>query len=291
MTEIKKRAMLVSLNISIWTARTYDRKVSKDVAAQHKTVIDVGRYNKKLLNDAASYDTITKLGGEIRKWHYENTLPWSQDGSRILPAMNFFDYTDQLRIYREKFQGAVGDFVNEYPALKQRAQVWLNGLYNEADYPQESRIIESFSIKSDIFPLPAAEDFRVDIGDAEVAQIQQRIEEQVQAAQVVAMRDLWERLHSAVSHMVERLSDPDKVFRDTLISNVRELCALLPRLNLTGDAALEQSRRQVESALAVHDPAALREDKVLRASVADQAAKIQSVMAAYMGGPANEKCA
>ena len=49
MTDLTSRAMLVELQVSQWTARKYDRKVSNEVAEQHGAEHDMGRYNKNLL--------------------------------------------------------------------------------------------------------------------------------------------------------------------------------------------------------------------------------------------------
>lgn len=281
---VKERAMLVALSISVWNARSYDRNISEKIAKEHNTVTDVGRYNKRLLNKAKSYESIIQHASDTRKWHYANTLPWSDTGARILTAQNFLHYSEEYRHRKERLDDLRSIFVSEYPGLKEDSKTLLNGLYVESDYPMDHEIGERFSMKMSIYPLPSGEDFRVDLGDAEVAIIRQRIEEQTQAAQLVAMRDLWSRLHEGVSKLVQRLGDPDAIFRDTLITNLRDLCSLLPRLNLTNDPELENTRLAVEEKLASCDPQLLRHDAAVRARVAAEAAKIQQTMAAYMGG-------
>ena len=43
MTDLTSRAMLVELQVSQWTARKYDRKVSNEVAEQQGAEHDMGR--------------------------------------------------------------------------------------------------------------------------------------------------------------------------------------------------------------------------------------------------------
>jgi hypothetical protein len=69
----------------------------------------------------------------------------------------------------------------------------------------------------------------------------------------LATKDLWERLHTVVSRMSERLSDKDKKFHDTLVGNISDLCCLLSKLNLTGDADLEAMRHKIEAKLTFQD--------------------------------------
>jgi hypothetical protein len=59
--DLHTRAMLVSLRISAWSARKYDKKISLEVAANHGASADAGRYNKYLMPaDATSYKALEK---------------------------------------------------------------------------------------------------------------------------------------------------------------------------------------------------------------------------------------
>jgi hypothetical protein len=82
--------------------------------------------------------------------------------------------------------------------------------------------------------------------------------------------------------MAEKLADPKAIFRDSMLENTREICALLPRLNFTDDPNLEAMRQQVEASLLKH-PEALRNDPDLRHDTAVEAKKIMDAMGAFMG--------
>jgi hypothetical protein len=99
------------------------------------------------------------------------------------------------------------------------------------------------------------------------------------------MRDPYERLYAHINRMVERLSEKDNVFRDSLVTGLAELCQILPALNLTGDARLEELRKRAERMVCDLDPQDLRDKPSVRRSVARQAFDIQQAMAAYMGEP------
>lgn len=283
---LSDRAMLVTLHIHVWTARKYDQKISDEVATQHSAISDdVGRYNKKLMPQSAkSYHGVRLIGQRIRAYHDEQTLPWGENGVRILPAANFMDYTNEMRTMRADFESGTSSFFAEYPALRQHAKSVLNGMYDPEDYPSEIEIKDKFGIDFAIYPMPDEQDFRVELGDEQVALIRDQITRQVESASQLAMRDLWKRLYDVVGAMTVKLSSPDAVFRDSLLSNIHSLCSLLPKLNITNDANLEAMRQQIANDLGRHLPDALREDKTLRAAVAKKAAEIQTTMAAYMEG-------
>jgi hypothetical protein len=102
------------------------------------------------------------------------------------------------------------------------------------------------------------------------------------------MRDPYERLYEHISRMVKRLSDPKGVFRDTLITGLADLCAILPGLNLTQDPQLEELRKRAESMIVHVDPQELRDRPFVRSRVAAQASEIQKVMAGFMGATQTE---
>ncbi|HSG21231.1 MAG TPA: hypothetical protein VLA31_10715, partial [Burkholderiaceae bacterium] len=133
-----------------------------------------------------------------------------------------------------------------------------------------------------VYPVPST-DFRVAIGSAELSRIQQDVERRVQEAAQNAMKDLWQRLHDRVKHMAEKLADPKAIFRDSMVENAREICAMLPRLNFTDDPQLEAMRQEVEASLLKH-PDALRNDPDLRRDTAATAKDIMDRMSVFMGG-------
>jgi hypothetical protein len=94
---ITERAMLAAIHISIWTAVKHDRKVSHEVANQHGAPVSAGRYNKQLLRGAGKLDELRTLAGQIRQHFYKITLPWSDEGYRLLPAHFYFELSARMR--------------------------------------------------------------------------------------------------------------------------------------------------------------------------------------------------
>jgi hypothetical protein len=276
------RAVLAQLNISQWTARKYDRKATQDVAVNFNTTTSAGRYNKSLLPMNDYLDRVHKKTTLIRTMFYQNTSPWGIEGTYMLSAKNYLPFTSIFRKEKSEWLHLVNDFKQNYLELKDNAQRFLGGLYNETDYPSLDAIDKKFSIDLAIFPVPS-NDFRVAVGDEELDEIRKDVERRVMDAQAHAMNDLWDRLYKQVGHMVEKLSDPKAIFRDSMVENARELCALLPRLNFTDDPNLETMRQQVEATISGHHPDALRNDPDLRRDTAAEAKAIMEKMKSFMG--------
>lgn len=280
-SDLHTRAMLVSLRISAWSARKYDRKVSQETATAHNTTLEAGRYNKHLLpGDAPAYKALTGHIANLRVNHYAQTLAWSDDGWRLLPVKNYQAYTDMLRAGFHAADSLLNDFVSDYPAMRDEARRILNGMYQETDYPSDIRSRYSWGVEYN--PVPAGTDFRVTIAAEEINAIAARTEQRISEAFKDAQQDAVKRLADCLSRIHERLAQPEAIFRDSLIGNARELCDVLTRLNLTDDSTLESLRRQTEI-LAASDPQTLRNNPDVRVSTANEAQAILDAMTATYG--------
>ena len=278
---LNDRALLVQLNISQWTARKYDKKATRQVADTFHNFVDQGRYNKALLPMNSLLDNIHKKTTHIRTRFYENTLPWGIEGTMMLPTANYLSFMADFRKEKGEWESLVQTFVGNYDTLKVDAQRVLGQLYDPADYPTQGEVQRKFNIDMAIFPVPST-DFRVSIGSEELSRIQQDVERRVQQAQSTAMQEVWTRLYDRVKHMAEKLADPKAIFRDSMVENAREICAILPRLNFSDDPNLEALRQEVEGKLIKH-PEALRNDPDLRRDTAAEAKKIMDAMSVFMG--------
>lgn len=282
MSNLAEKAMLVRLSISQWTARKYDRKVSNDVATMHSAAADAGRYNKLLIAEDAIKE-INKLVSEARNYHYTNTLPWHDDGARILPAKNFMQYSSEMRKRRGSFEKAVGSFLANYDTYVETAKARLGGMFKAEDYPDMDRLQTKYGFDVAIEPIPVASDFRVSLQSEDVESIQRSIEDRMVSAQRIAMNDLWNRIHTSVSHMADKLGSSDAIFRDSLVGNLDELVDLLPRLNINEDVDLDQVRQDIARRLCKHSPDTLRQDNRVRKEVAKSAQDILKKMSGYIG--------
>lgn len=289
--DLTSRAMLVTLSIRQWTGRKFDKRVTDEVNASHGAGRDAGRYNKVLIARDALAE-ITKIQNAARADHAKWSLPWLQDGTRIMPADAFARYSAAMQGHRESFETAVASFVASYPQYVDDARARLNGMFNESDYPSPSQIAKRFAWDVNVLPMPSADDFRVDLGAEHVDRIKADMRQAMQTAIDDAMGDAWSRLHRVVSAMAEKLAayrpktDTERaqgIFHATLVGNVRDLVDVLPALNLTGDARLADMIERTRAKLITFDADQLKEDDNARAQVQEAAQAIADDMASFMG--------
>ena len=279
MQSLSTRAMLSDLSISVWSGRKYDRKVSDEVATSHNATQDAGRYNKRLVAKQA-LQKIAQVQRDAFSSYYKKSMPWADSGLRIFPASLYLDFVDEVKQLERKFDAAVDEFASAYPQVIEDAKRDLNGLFNAGDYPSPKHIKKHFAFSVTMMPLPDVSDFRVDLSDATVAQLQADWQRGQDAMVNAMLNDALKRITDVVGRMSERLhaykvtdDKTEGVFRDTLVSNVRELSAILPALNVSQDAKLDGIIAAM-GALTKHDASTLREDDVTRATVATAADEI-----------------
>ena len=267
-SKISSSAMLVDLSLSVWTGRKLDKSVSAEVDVSKNTKARAGNYHKNLLAGSEKLAEIGKLSSTIRNWSYSQTSPWSDAGTRLLPSTLFFDYKAKLTEYEKMFSDKVTEFLAEYDVLVSKAAFQLGDLFNREDYPLVDKVQSKFGMYYTFSPVPEAGDFRVDIGNAGMSELRDQYQSAYKTRIEASMKDVWERLHDALSKMSERFdydgSGTKKIFRDSLVENAQELTGLLKHLNITGDMQMEAMRKRLEGLLSGCDADSFREDDALR---------------------------
>lgn len=291
-TPLSRKAVLVSVNISQWTARKLDKKVTEDTNDRHHAQKDAGRYNK-LLIDPEHLAEITALVSKARKTHYALTQPWVDEGPRILANVMYSKFADEFRTLKREFADAADRFCAGYPVYIEQRKRALNGMFNEADYPGPDEIRSKFDLDYEVTPFLEAADWRSDLDDDIVAEIRADLE--AKSVNVVdnAMKHTIAQIVERVGKMATKLAefkpsggkgDPaENTFKDTLVENVRELAEVLPAFNLTNDPKLTEITERIKRELCVEDAKALRKNDGARAVVAKSAEEIVNAVSELFG--------
>lgn len=285
---LHERAMLVRHTIKRKQFRKLDREATHKIAADNGADLDeAGRFNKILIAREALAD-INQIASSAYQHHLSNTLPWDDQGSRLLPSDNYFDYTNKQRAYRERFDKAVGEFVKQYPAYIDEAKKRLNGMFHLSDYPDPSTIAEGFGMSVKIRPLPNVDDIRAGLPKAETDRIKKELKADLHAVIHAATTDLWKRLYDSVETMRDRLKeyseDDNKRFFKSWTNNVREIAELVAKLNFDNDPKLEAARVKALNLVDSYDNEDLAKVNQMALSASVDADAILADMIGYIGG-------
>ncbi|MBX5268568.1 hypothetical protein HJB99_07735 [Rhizobium sp. NLR17b] len=287
---LETRAMIVNLTISQWSGRRLDRQVTDEVNSSHGASDDAGRYNKLLIpKDALA--PIEKIVNATRTDFRKRTLPWIDDGGRIMAADAYLAHSRWIDGQRIKFDAAVEEFVAAYPGLLAEASKRLNTMFKADDYPSPKELRTKFAMAVTVMPVPTADDFRVNMSQAQADRIRADIEENVRQATANAMRDVYRRIADVTGRMVERLTAykpaekkgerSEGTFKDSLVENVKDLVEIMPALNIVGDSSLTAIAEEMR-ALIKHPADTLRVSPTARQDVAAKAREILATVSDYL---------
>ena len=191
-------------------------------------------------------------------------------------------YKQELDNRKAEFERLVDVFLGVYPTLISAAAFQLGDLFDREEYPTPDTIRSKFRFNYTLTPIPTANDFRIEIGEQAKRELIEQYESAFTERLNNAMRDVWDRLHECLTHMSERLASDEegkrKLFHGTLLTNARELIDLLAKLNVTGDAKLEEARRDLQNALLNTEIDTLKESDYVRENVK---AKVDAILGKF----------
>ena len=285
---VRSTALLADLTISMWSGAKTDTQIGARLKADAGAIGDTGRYIKNLL---AGCDTELKATRAAytaaRMAHYTLTLPWvsnpgaeRQSGARLLPNLLFQRYLSEMSALRNAATAQLDKFVDLYPTLIDRAMSNLAGLAKADDYPSADQVRASFKLSFDFTPIPEAGAFQ-GLPDAVIGKLGAALQRKQELAVRMSQAALWERVREAITHLVDRLSDPKTLFKSSSIESVRELITLLPGFNCSGDPRVSDVVSDIQTMLDGVDAEALRKDAGTRAETARRAVAIGARLDAW----------
>ncbi len=284
---IQNTAMLFTLNIKQWSGKASDKGAARQLASDKSAVSDCVKVSKQLVFSQLT-DDIKKLANEARQEFYALTLPWMDDGRRLLSAKNYNKAMVKMASYQAAFEKLAAQVESQYPVMIDEARKQLGDLFLESDYPKD--ITKKYAFAPHVEPIPSVDDIRVGLGEGERAKIAAELKAQIEAAGRMAKQDIYERAADCVKRIAEALPkfNPDEkgaargTFRDSLIGNVADLLDGLDGLNFDNDANITSLGDRLRG-LTVYQPEELREDESKRVQTAKTASEILETMAGYCG--------
>lgn len=276
---LQDRAMIVTLTCSQFGLtkkdKTASRKTAELFSADEKRV----SFSKKLITDEGVVKDIRNLIVEVYSYHNSTTLPWMDNGGRILPSDLYFDYTEKIRHFKEQLETKVDELCSIWSDVKYTAQRELGDLYNEQEFPSTWDLRNKYGIRINIAPFPDVKDFRVNLGQVEIDRLKRQYAESVD---VSIQTELWGRFRKLVEHYKERMSSEGKLYASVL-DHLRDFVQLLPKLNITNDPAIEALAQQVQEELLRYPADIIRDNPYLKEDMAEGADKILDQMQDIFG--------
>lgn len=287
--DIRNYATLCRLRVRKWVGKRRDKNAARNAERDSQAVTGAFSTYKRLF--AGTEDKLRAVNSVLdaaRTRHYQMTLPWSttsledaarRDGPRLLANTLFMEYISEMGAAKQQMDAVLDDFERSYPSLLVEAKKNLGKAFDITQYPPSSSIRGLFALDFEFSPIPAGADYK-GLPQQQVTALATKLNKSMQQCMENALRDVWDRAHTVVAKIAERLGNQQHAFHDTLISNAVEIGGLLKHLNATNDKRIEEVRQRIEADLCKYEPEVLRKDVTKRALIAKLAGELLSDMEA-----------
>ncbi len=267
---IFENGCLVQLSVGVWGGRIKLPSALLQVDAD-PTLIKATKY----LVDRSCLKPVEEVRHQARTFLYNKTLPFPIPGVLFIPKTLLGEVDEAFQRYQKIFENKVAEFADNYDLFMNTARLRLNGLFNPNDYPTEIRSKFSFAWRFLVVDAPGHSGVLTpEIYNREKENFQRTIKE----FQEIAVTTLRVRFAELVDHIVDRLSGEKKVFRDSMINNIKEFLNDFEKLNISNDAALGEEVARCRAILSGVDPKALRSDQTFRKGVAQRIGSVQETL-------------
>ena len=253
------------------------RAIAADSFGAAGTYLSAG---KKLLDTKhPAFRAVSNVKGRIVSLWKAMSLPYPEPGIRLIRQDQIETFCAQMGLLKEELGEAVRRLDDHYMELKSIAQRRLGSLYNPADYPD--RLQGLFEVSWD-FPSVEPPDFlrqlHPDLYRQECERVAARFDEAIRLAEQAFL----EELQNLVSHLVERLTGQvdgkPKTFRDSTVGNLTEFFDRFRQLNVRSNEDLDGLVQQCQQIVQGVEPQSLRDNQVLRQSVADELGDVKNAL-------------
>jgi len=242
------------------------RKVS---ASQIETDADRDMIRvSKTLFDTDELKNIQSLDGEIRRFVMTRGLPsLFRSGAYLIPNLLVTEVDNRLKEYYLKRKELVEKFMEVYPAQVEIAKSRLGSLFDPRDYPMAEEVRASFTVDWQYVNMGIPgnlEGINADIFRREQEKQAERWQETMDEVQQV----LRGAMSELVTHLVTRLTPDEegkqKIFRNSLLENMRDFLNTFDARNITNDEELAKLVQKARDLTEGIDPDVLRKNSVIR---------------------------
>jgi hypothetical protein len=287
-TMLANTAVIVRFSVGSYSPTKEDKTLSRKTADEAGADRERVRVTKQLIaRDAVK--RYKDIETQARTYHYDNTVPWTK-GEALLSIKNLEAYRAEMdRLFSEWVEQKHW-FIGAYWELQEQARIALNGAFNPADYVPAYAVGEKFYWTLQFLPVPQAGHFVLSTESQTVSEtikeLRTQLEEELHTQESEAIRNLWTRLFDVIARMVERLSKADAVFRDSLITNIRDMIDLASGFD---DAELNTLRQRIGDIVSGIEPETLRDSRRIREKTAEAGMLILKEMGAELHLDAEEE--
>ncbi len=263
-----------------------DKQATKDVTASSGAVSGAARVVVSRLAGADEHHkAIVAAQANARKVLFSMSMPYGdEEGWRILPNANFERFVREFGTAKRTYQAAYDQLAANADDVL--AAVRSNKGTLAIDVPTKDELLAAYSLDFSLEDYPVGN--FTGLPDAVAAKLSSRMQTRMEQAVEQATIDTLSRFVGPLEHFVDRMkafskreqeiangAEPTKhgIFRDTVVTNIKQLYDVLDAFNIAGDERLLDLKNSLAS-LAEVDPDVLRDNVQVRDAGIDRASQV-----------------
>jgi hypothetical protein len=251
-------AVLVSVDISVWSATKQDRGISDEVTTSKNADKSAGRYVKNLLANHPKHKAVVNYRQTIYNWLQRRTYRWNQS-QQLLPSIDVPKFKQEYHEHEIAFHALVDSLVTDYDSIVSDMAFKQGDMFNRADYPSAEQVKTKFSLNLYVSEVPT-NDFRCGIAKDIADDLFTTLSNQTQGIIDSIAQEQSERMvevMESISHCCgvdesevngEVRTKRRKIYEGTL-QKARDYVESFKRFNLKNDSGLELARASLEKVL------------------------------------------
>ena len=251
-------AVLVSVDISVWSATKQDRGISDEVTTAKNADKSAGRYVKNLLANHPKHKAVVNYRQTVYNWLQRRTYKWNQS-QNLLPSVDVPKFKQEYHEHQIAFHALVDSLTSDYDSIVSDMAFKQGTMFNRNDYPTKEQVASKFSLNLYVSEVPM-NDFRCGIANDIADDLFNTYKKQAHGIIESIAQEQSERMvevMESISHCCgvdesevngEVRTKRRKIY-DTTIQKALEMCESFKRFNLKNDSDLEQARASLEKVL------------------------------------------
>jgi len=253
---IAHAAVLVRFRATSWAARLKDKQATRNAEIASNASRGAANLTKNLLVDCDELRAIRLYISTVRDIHRSMSMPWGDDGERLVPTAQYPKYLSKMTEYQDEFHILVDNFMAVYDWKIIDTQVKLGAMFNRDEYPSTIDVRAKFSFQLSYDMLADGGntgDWRLDLPHEQMSELRNSARDGYFNNIKGAMDSVWHRTHETLTTLVRQLDvneegKGNKLY-DSVFDRAVELVAMMGTCNVTGDSQMEAMRRKLEDTL------------------------------------------
>lgn len=240
-TSLATSAVLVSVDVNVWSATKQDRGISSEVTKSKNADSNAGRFVKNLLANNVYHKDLVNYRQTIYNWLKRNTYRWniSQD---LLPTINLEKFKSEYDEHQTEFYRLLDDFCDRYDTIKSNMAFSQGDMYNADDYPSVDDVKRKFACNLYVSEVPE-QDFRCQVAQDLARDL--KLQYQKQAEEIVknVLHQQTERITNVMESIAHccgmqevtkdgKTTTKKRKIYDSTIEKAKELCETIRNFQL-----------------------------------------------------------